>query len=159
MAELDLHLDCPGLVVEEGFHRLFQVYAAELELGEGCLVEVVLAGDEAIGRIHEESHGDPSPTDCVAFPTGFPELGPGVGLLGAFYMGVEEVARNGAAEGHGFDREVAFVLAHGLLHLLGYEDGTPEERAAMFRRQEELLKSFLAAEGALPSLLTLSGAT
>jgi rRNA maturation RNase YbeY len=36
-------------------------------------------------------------------------------------------------------REIDLLFLHGLLHLLGYEDETPEERARMWARQEELL--------------------
>lgn len=155
MAHLDLHVEFAGLTVSEAFSRLFQHYAGALGLSPDCLVEVILADDTEISRVHEESHGDPDPTDCIAFPTCFPEMTGGPELLGAFYMGVEEVARNAQEQGEEFSREVAFVLAHGLLHLMGHEDGSEAERAEMFRRQGELLEGFLAAEGGLPTLLIL----
>jgi probable rRNA maturation factor len=157
VASLDLHNECPGLVVTEAFFRLFASYCGDLELGGQCLVEVTLASDRLISEVHQESHGDPSPTDCIAFPTFFPELGPGVGLLGAFYMGVEEVARNAREQGHGFSQEVGFVLAHGLLHLLGHEDASEVQRQEMFTRQAQLLDHFQEREGGLPELLQLSG--
>lgn len=157
MAQLDLHRDCPGLVVYPGFARAFEHFAGALELDEACVVEVVLAGDAAISRVHQEAHGVSGPTDCVAFPTDFPELAGGPRLIGAFYMGVEEVRRNAAKLRVPLAREVAFVLAHGLLHLLGHEDYTPAQQRAMFARQEALVASWLAQEpsGRLPPLLGL----
>lgn len=158
MAQLDLHRDCPGLIVYPGFGRAFAAFAAAEGLDEACVVEVVLAGDEAITKVHLEAHGKDGPTDCVAFPTDFPELAGGPRLIGAFYMGVEEVRRNAARLGVPLGREVAFVLAHGLLHLLGHEDYTPEDQAAMFARQEVLVAAWLAGEGGrLPPLLGFRG--
>lgn len=155
MAHLDLHRDCPGLVVYPAFARAFACYAGELGLDEGHIVEVILAGDERISAVHLEGTGVPGPTDCVAFPTDFPELRGGPRLLGAFYMGVEEVRRNAARLGRPFALETAFVLAHGLLHLLGHEDDTPAARAAMFAYQDRLVASWRAREGGLPRLLAV----
>lgn len=154
MTQLDLHRECPGVVVYRGFREAFDSFAADLGLGDRCLVEVTLANDPVISRVHAESHGDPSTTDCIAFPTGFPELG-GVGLLGALYLGVEEIRRNAEELGRGFSYEAAFVLAHGMLHLLGHEDGTEAERQAMFARQEELLAGLTRRSGRVPRLLGL----
>lgn len=154
MAHLDLHRDCPGLIVYPGFARAFRHFTRSLELDQTCVVEVILAGDPAISRVHREAHGVDDPTDCVAFPTDFPELAGGPRLIGAFYMGVEEVRRNAAELGVPLAREAAFVLAHGLLHLLGHEDSTPEARRAMFARQEALVAGWLEEEGGrLPPLL------
>jgi probable rRNA maturation factor len=159
MAHLDLHRDCPGLIVYPAFARAFRHFARSLDLDDACVVEVVLAGDTVISTVHREAHGSDEPTDCVAFPTDFPELAGGPRLIGAFYMGVEEVRRNAARLGVPLAREAAFVLAHGLLHLLGHEDYTPEDKAAMFARQEELVAGWLASEDGerLPRLLGFRG--
>ena len=161
MARLDLHRDCPGLIVYPGFSRAFRSFALTEGLDEACVVEVILADDASISKVHAEAHGDASPTDCVAFPTDFPELAGGPRLVGAFYMGVEEVQRNATKLGVPLAREVAFVLAHGLLHLLGHEDYTPEDRAAMFARQEAMVTAWLATEdgGRLPRLLGFRGSS
>ena len=56
--------------------------------------------------------------------------------------------RRDAGAGSGADgaHEVAFLALHGLLHLLGADDATETERAAMLDRQHALLAAFLASE-------------
>lgn len=149
---LDLHVAHPGLVVHRAFHQAVARFCQALEVQEGCLVEVTLADDQAISAVHLESLGVPGPTDCVAFPGGFG--GQGGPFLGAFYMGVDEVARNAAERHEPFNAEVAFVLAHGLLHLLDWEDDTPAKKAAMFARQGELVAGLREAHGRIPRLLS-----
>ena len=42
--------------------------------------------------------------------------------------------------GHSMKREVAFLIAHSLFHLLGYDHLTPEEETEMFAKQERVLQ-------------------
>lgn len=141
MSQLDLVRECPGLAVHEGFFRAFKVFTEELEIPDSTLVEVTLCSDARISEIHRDALGLDGPTDCIAFPLDFPELTSPPPFLGAFYMGVEEVRRNAQELGRDFSTEAAFVLAHGLLHLLGHEDSTEAEKKAMFARQEDLLRA------------------
>lgn len=157
MARLDLRVDCPGLVVLPAFARTFAHFAGRLGLGRDMLVEVVLARDATMARLHRELFGVPGSTDCIAIPTAFPELAGGPGLLGAFYMGVEEVRRNAARQGQSLARESAFVLAHGLLHLLGWDDADESGRRRMFARQERLVAG-VATGGRVAPLFRLPAA-
>lgn len=150
---LDLHVRCPGLIVCRGFAEAVDRYCRDLGVPEGAFVEVTLASDRVISKVHRETLGVAGPTDCIAFPMEHPGVTGGPVFLGAFYLGVEEARRNGARLGHGLTREVAFVLAHGLLHLLGWEDGTPAEREEMFARQDELVAGLRGRGGKLPRLV------
>jgi probable rRNA maturation factor len=53
-------------------------------------------------------------------------------------------ARQGEAAGHAPDVELALLLTHGLLHLLGHDHAEPEEHERMFALQAELLQGWLA---------------
>ena len=140
MADLSLHEECPSLKIEPGFHQAFEVFCKELDIHVDTMVEITLCDDAMISKIHLEALDIQGPTDCIAFPLDFPEVSGAPPFLGAFYMGVLEVERNAKDLGHSFSDEAAFVLAHGILHLLGYEDYTPEEKASMFQKQEELVQ-------------------
>jgi probable rRNA maturation factor len=84
-------------------------------------------------RVEAVDEGDaPEPVAFVA-PAGLPlHLGDIVIARGA-------VARQAAAAGHSAARELAFLLAHGILHLVGYDDHTEAGYAAMVAHQEAAL--------------------
>ena len=51
-----------------------------------------------------------------------------------------DISKEQAEEyGHSLLREIAFLTAHSMLHLMGYDHMTPEEEADMFGRQKEIL--------------------
>jgi len=84
-----------------------------------------------MARVHGDFLGDPTETDVITFPYGEILVCPAV-------------ARDRAA-GYGLEveREVLLYALHGLLHLAGYDDTTPEAARRMARAQTRLLKRVL----------------
>jgi len=56
-------------------------------------------------------------------------------------VNTDAAARQGPEYGHDFVWELCFLVAHGVLHALGYDDNTEEERERMFALQEEALSN------------------
>ncbi len=71
----------------------------------------------------------------LAFPYGTEE---GV-LQGEIVVNAGRAVREAAERPHGPDDELLLYLAHGLLHLLGYDDHEPDEQQTMRRREAEIL--------------------
>ncbi len=94
-------------------------------------VEITLLGEAAITKVHGEFLEDPTPTDVITFEHG------------EILIGVPIAATNAKKFRHPADHEVALCAIHGLLHLLGYDDLTENERVIMHARQEEILKEAL----------------
>ena len=78
-------------------------------------------------------------TDIITFDNSQDYMGqyPEGALSGDIYISVDTVRYNGEAYGEGFDRELHRVIAHGLLHLIGFDDTTEALQTEM-RRQENL---------------------
>ncbi len=100
-------------------------------LSELAFIELNLVDDETIAQVHGEFLDDPTATDVITFHHG------------EIFVSVD-TARHYAAQ-HGLcEREELFrYLVHGLVHLHGYLDDTPERREALFAVQEPLVARYL----------------
>ena len=122
--------------------------ARRLLRAEGCPetieASILLTGDEGIRILNRDYRGIDSPTDVLAFSqTEGEDFGPDTGEnpLGDVVISVETAARQAKEHGHTLDKEIDVLLAHGLLHLLGYDHETPQDEKKMFQRQGELLSA------------------
>lgn len=111
--------------------------------GDDTEVSILLTGDEHIRALNREYRGIDKPTDVLAFsqtegePIGC-EMNDG--LLGDVVISVETAQRQAEEHSHSLDEEIDVLLAHGLLHLLGYDHENSEDAKVMFAKQEEILK-------------------
>jgi probable rRNA maturation factor len=125
--------------------------------GDQAWLTIRLVSIDEIRAMHEQYFNDASPTDIITFPA---EMEPGdqdtpwtsehptlaVSDDGTRYLGdlaicVDIALEQAADAGHSLERELVFLALHGILHLLGYDDQTPEDRDAMLTLQEELLQA------------------
>jgi probable rRNA maturation factor len=111
--------------------------------GDDIEVSILLTDDEHIKELNRDYRGIDEPTDVLAFaqmegePIGC-EMNDG--LLGDVVISVETAQRQAEEHGHSLDEEIDVLLAHGLLHLLGYDHENSEDAKVMFAKQEEILR-------------------
>lgn len=108
---------------------------------------IVMVDEAGIEQLHVQWMDEPGPTDVLSFP--MDELRPGrvdsqtpAGLLGDVVICPQVAESQAEAAGHDLEQEVAVLLTHGMLHLLGFDHATPDEEAEMFGLQRDLLLSF-----------------
>lgn len=108
-------------------------------------VSVTFTDNEGIRELNREHRSIDRATDVLSFPMydfhagEKPEPGERV-ALGDIVLSLERAAEQAEEFGHSYDREVAFLTAHSVLHLLGYDhERSPEEDEDMRRRQREIL--------------------
>lgn len=107
--------------------------AADTLAGEGrpaVELSVSLVDREEIAELHERYLGEPGPTDVLSFPQDDEPGDDGFVMLGDVVL-----CPAVAAEQAGGESEVGLLLVHGILHLLGYDHETDEDRAEMWDRQ------------------------
>lgn len=128
---------------------------------EGCPYEtevnVVLTDNEGIKEVNQEYRNVDGPTDVLSFPMleydspsdfeGVEEqfadcFNPETGelMLGDIMISVEKVTEQAEKYGHSKERELAFLTAHSMLHLCGYDHMEEEERLFMEQKQREILE-------------------
>ena len=118
-----------------------------------CEVSVLLTDDAGIQVLNREFRDKDTPTDVLSFPmqemrpgafTPDPaEIDPETGLvpLGDIVLSADRIAEQAARFGHDENREMAYLVIHSVLHLLGYDhmDEGPEKRR-MRAREKEIIK-------------------
>ena len=108
-----------------------------------CEVSVTFTDDAGIRDMNRDFRGIDRATDVLSFPLGeFQELLEVRSVpLGDIVISLETAARQAEEFGHSFEREVAFLCVHSVLHLLGYDHvASEEEELEMRRRQREILE-------------------
>lgn len=122
-----------------------------------CMVSVILTDNEGIHEINKEQRQIDAPTDVLSFPMiEYFEAGnfdflesdefafepeSGELVLGDIILSLDKVKEQAAAYGHSEQRELAFLVAHSMLHLFGYDHMVDDERIIMEEKQEEILQN------------------
>lgn len=126
---------------------------------EGCpydaQVNLVLTDNEEIERVNTEFREIHAPTDVLSFPMipfetpadyaiveedqSYFDLDTDELLLGDIMISVDKVFAQAEEYGHSVTREFCFLVAHSMLHLLGYDHMTPEEVVVMENKQRTAL--------------------
>ncbi len=121
------------------------------DLNFPILVSVLLVENEEIMRINREFRDKDSVTDVLSFPMldmkdgrfleepGIQDLDNGKLFLGDIVISVPKAIEQAEEYGHEIHREIAFLAAHGLLHLLGYDHEKLEDENIMINRQNQIL--------------------
>lgn len=119
-------------------------------------VNVLLTDNEGIHALNQQYRGIDRPTDVLSFPNvdyespaDFSAIEDNIGdyfdpengelCLGDIVISVDKVYEQSEEYGHSALREYAFLIAHSMLHLLGYDHMEPREAEVMERKQEEIL--------------------
>ena len=108
-----------------------------------CEVSVTLTDNAGIHQLNREHRGVDRPTDVLSFPIFDDEFDDGeLCILGDIVISLEKALSQAEEYGHTFERELAFLTVHSMLHLLGYdhEEGLAME-SEMFEKQEIILSS------------------
>ena len=115
------------------------------------LVSVTFTDNEGIREKNREFRGIDAPTDVLSFPMYDFRKGekPGRGEiceLGDIVLSLERAAEQAQDFGHSFEREVAFLTVHSVLHLLGYDHERSEEEELEMRQHQRAIMKRLGLE-------------
>ncbi len=107
----------------------------EVGLEEVREVSLTFMDNESIQDLNVRYRDKDEPTDVLAFPMeGY--------LLGEIIVSLEQAGKQAEEFSHSLEREVGFLVVHGLLHLLGYEHREKSDRARMKEKEDKYLQEF-----------------
>ena len=104
-------------------------------------LSVVLVDDRGIQALNREHRGKDQPTDVLAFPLGRPPTADLPRLLGDIVISLPTAARQAKSRKRPLLPEARFLLAHGLLHLLGYDHATKLQKQRMDSATRRLVRA------------------
>ncbi len=119
---------------------------AEEDIEDDAEVSLTFTDNARIRELNKQFREIDRETDVLSFPMGDEdgfEVNPETDalLLGDIVISLEKAKAQSEEYGHSMKREVAFLIAHSLFHLLGYDHMTPDEEKEMFAKQEKVLQN------------------
>lgn len=150
---LNLGFDC-----EEVAARVVDAALDYVHCPYECEVNILLTDNNGIREVNRNMRGIDKPTDVLSFPmiafeqeadfslveteeAAYFNASSGELLLGDIMISLEKVIEQAKQYNHSVVREYAFLIAHSMLHLSGYDHMEEEERSRMEQMQETILQS------------------
>lgn len=148
---IDFSNESGVIIDEDALSSLSSFVIGDLRVHRDAELSVLITNEARMSQLHVEWMNLTGPTDVLSFP--MDEVRPGswsgdvevaAPILGDLVLCPTIAAEQARSAGHSTDAELELLTAHGILHLLGYDHAEPEEEAAMFALQADLLDRWRA---------------
>lgn len=108
-------------------------------------VSVTFVDNEGIRELNAQYRDKDAATDVLSFPMGSDgeydvNLDTGAKILGDIVISMERAMEQARLYGHSFEREVGYLTAHSMLHLLGYDHIEPLDKVHMREKEEAVME-------------------
>jgi probable rRNA maturation factor len=146
--------------VDSGYRRLLkarrlrQIAAAVLAaegVGPGVKLSLVFTSDNTVKELNRQYRGQDKTTDVLAFPLGEDSAAfvspPGAAAhLGEVIISYPQASRQAKEAGHTPEKELALLIIHGVLHILGYDHRRAAQAQRMRAREQAILGQIFSSE-------------
>jgi rRNA maturation RNase YbeY len=134
---INFHYETDFSIGEETKYADWISRIVDSENGGYSQLDFIFCDDEYLLKINQDYLDHDTYTDIITFP--YEDLS---GIAGDIFISVERVKENATDYGVDFDLELKRVMAHGVLHLLGFGDKSDEEAVVMRLKEDEKIKLF-----------------
>ncbi len=115
-----------------------------------CEVSITFTDNEGIHKLNKQYREVDRPTDVLSFPlfdfegeSDEPPVDELMSMLGDIVISLERAKEQADEYGHSFEREVAFLTAHSMLHLLGYDHEKSEDDDREMRSKQSMIMELM----------------
>ncbi len=153
MDQIDIHVEIEfqGVVDKRWVRRIAQDVLKAEKVASPYEVSLVFTDSETVRQLNRDYRGIDEPTDVLAFymlsqkgdDSSFTLPPDGITRLGEVIISCPQAIEQAKEHGHSVAKELALLIIHGVLHLLGYDHEEPEEEKKMKDREGELLEKCL----------------
>lgn len=125
---------------------------AKMHIDPAADIEILLVDELVMESYHLDWMQESGPTDVLSQPIdglrpGKPNAPTPAGHLGLIVLCPQVAAAQALAAGHSQQQEILVLVAHSILHLLGYDHAEKEDETVMFKLQQEIVSEFLQSQG------------
>lgn len=142
------------MVDEEALVRQSAFVLRRLRVHPSAELSVVMVDEDAMSDLHERWMDESGPTDVMSFPMDEvnqdADSAPVDAILGDIVICPQVAADQAVAAGHSLGEEMAVLLTHGILHLLGYDHNELADERLMFGLQGRLVSEWSEHEDENP---------
>ena len=123
---------------------IYKCFETEGLFSKKLYVNIILTTSAEIQKINLKYRNIDKPTDVLSFPMFEKEeiqniSGEVEEVLGDIVISIEKVIGQGIEYGHGFNRELSYMVVHGFYHLMGYDHMNEEDKKIMRQKEEGVL--------------------
>jgi len=142
--------DFVGLVNEDWLRQLVENTLVAAGVSEPVDIGLAIASDDTVQKLNRSYRGVDASTDVLAFAFSEPGNAEGENFimppnstvsLGEIIISYRQAERQAEEHNHPLERELALLVAHGTLHLLGYDHAEPEAERRMRAMEAKVLDS------------------
>lgn len=149
--EISVEEKFQGLVDEEWVRRITQHALKAGGIASPYEISLVFTDSETVQQLNRDYRGVDEPTDVLAFgmlpqkeaDSSFVLPPDNVLRLGEVIISYPQAVEQAKEQGHSTEKELALLIIHGILHLLGYEHEQPEGESKMRAKEKELLEEMV----------------
>ena len=116
--------------------KVVKVFARVYKINKNKEISLAFVSDAEIKKLNKSYRGLNKVTDILSFS------GDG-DFFGEIIIDYDQIKRQAADFKNGAEKELIFILTHGLLHLIGYDDKTDKARERMIKMGEKFIKNYL----------------
>ena len=129
-----------GIIDEEKWRDL-AIHTLKAEGVQAGELNLIFVDSQNIQQLNKTYLGKGEPTDVLAFPIDSFDVSTTDTplLLGDVIICPEKAMENAKAQNKTLEEEIALLVLHGVLHILGYDHAEPNEKAVMKKREKQLL--------------------
>jgi probable rRNA maturation factor len=102
-------------------------------------INFIFCSDDYLSDLNRKYLHHDTLTDVLTFP----DLAVTNKISGDIYISIDRIKENAVKYGQPFDHELARVMVHGVLHLLGYQDKNQKDKMLMTQKEDYYLNKFL----------------
>ena len=140
MIDISVNENYIELINPELFQTTATIALQNFQSDDPTELTIAIENDELLRSLNLEFLGIDAPTDVLSFPADETDPETGNKYLGDIIISFPRAKFQAENAGHSVEAEMQLLVIHGVLHLLGYDHSTPEEKQEMWAVQNRLLQ-------------------